>query len=283
MKQKTFLSKSVIILITMIIAISLILCFFVFNQQANAEMPIWDKIDYEEFFGTEEYTGFTGYAIRTDNTFLNKYRYFYVFASSAGGMGGSSDDDNGAYGGGAGGMVAVKIDNYLINCLIFFVGKGGGTFNDESNGVPYGDGYETVIIALYSNGTDIRASGATCYGGKAGNNTEPGKGGTWQIDNRSGFMTTLYGQNGADGGQSSPHFSVDLGFRTQHFIFRPSGINLSGKGGGASAFNSGGNGGMISTKGANGTKGAGGGGAGKGTNQGGFGGDGYVELYGSNM
>ena len=71
----------------MIIAISLILCFFVFNQQANAEMPIWDKIDYEEFFGTEEYTGFTGYAIRTDNTFLNKYRYFYVFASSAGGMG----------------------------------------------------------------------------------------------------------------------------------------------------------------------------------------------------
>ena len=97
------------------------------------------------------------------------------------------------------------------------------------------------------------------------------------------YFELIYSQDGKNGGEASNAFTVDLGFRKQYFIFRPAGTNLSGKGGGASVFHKGGDGGVVFQNGFNGSKGSGGGGASKGATQGGYGGDGYVEIYGSNM
>ena len=283
MKQKTFFNRTFVILIGLIICISLILCFYVCDQQVNAETAIWEKIDYEEISFKEDSTNFSLYLIQCTNSQFIRYKYFYIFVSGAGGMGGCSDENNAGYGGGSGAMIALKVDRNSITHLIFLMGKGGGTFDHETAESEYGEGFQTHIIALYSVESTIKADQTICYGGKAGNSTTQGKGGSTEKNKKNSFISVLHSQNGADGGQSSSPFSVDLGFRSQYFIFRPAGSNLSGKGGGASVFHRGGDGGLLYLNGSNGIKGAGGGGASKGTKQGGYGGDAYIEVYGSNM
>ena len=63
MKQKTFFNRTFVILIGLIICISLILCFYVCDQQVNAETAIWEKIDYEEISFKEDSTNFSLYLI----------------------------------------------------------------------------------------------------------------------------------------------------------------------------------------------------------------------------
>jgi len=284
MKQNVF-KKSVASLIMALILIVALLVGFTLTQKADAEMVIWEKIDYKSISEKSEYTSMTLYSFNNSNSKLSKYKYFYIFISGAGGMGGSSDENSVGYGGGAGGMAIAKVDKNDTIGLIVSIGKGGGTFNDESPDYQYGDGFGTSILALkYASSWPIDAAGVGCNGGTAGSSTAPGKGGNVVLsDYPKPYFELIYSQDGKNGGEASNAFTVDLGFRKQYFIFRPAGTNLSGKGGGASVFHKGGDGGVVFQNGFNGSKGSGGGGASKGATQGGYGGDGYVEIYGSNM
>ncbi len=284
MKQNVF-KKSVAILIMALILIVALLVGFTLTQKADAEMVIWEKIDYQSISQIDEYPTMTMYSFGNSNSKLSKYKYFYVFISGAGGMGGSSDENSLGYGGGAGGMAIAKVDKNDTIGLIVFIGKGGGSFDYESHDYQYGDGFDTAVLALkYASSWPIDAAGVVCKGGTFGSSTAPGKGGNVVLsDYPKSYFELIYSQDGANGGEASNAFTVDLGFRKQYFIFRPAGTNLSGKGGGASVFHKGGDGGVVFQNGFNGSKGSGGGGASKGATQGGYGGDGYVEIYGSNM
>ncbi|MDE7191584.1 MAG: hypothetical protein K2O35_03880, partial [Clostridia bacterium] len=166
-------------------------------------------------------------------------------------------------------------------------GKGGGKFEySENDEQEYGEGCPSSIWAFRA-GTEEKPFAMDvvgCTGGKCGTSLEPGKGATALTEKpKNNLMELIYTKDGVDGGQASHSFSVDLGFRTEHFIYRPTGANPSGKGGGASVYHRGGDGGVMFKNGSDGTMGAGGGGAGKGATQGGYGGDAYMEIYGSNI
>ncbi|MDE6211718.1 MAG: hypothetical protein K2K85_04895 [Clostridia bacterium] len=283
--QQKLTKKLVATSVGLVLLIALIFCIAPI-QIAHADSVVWEKVDYENCFVKEiTEAGDTYGCLVKENSLLRNYKYLYVFMSGAGGMGGSSSDAKPGYGGGSGSFVVTKINLAETDNLIIVLGKGGGKFeygpNDEYN---YGDGHPSSILAL-RNKTDYKPfamEGAVCIGGKVGDTTTPGKGGT--ISKMSGSIANIiYYQNGVDGGQASHSFSVDLGFRTEHFIYRPTGANPSGKGGGASVYHRGGDGGVMFKNGSDGTMGAGGGGAGKGATQGGYGGDAYMEIYGSNM
>lgn len=284
MKQNVF-KKSVATLIMALILIVALLVGFTLTQTADAEMVIWEKIDYLAISQIDELNSMTLYSINSSNSKLSKYKYLYAFISGAGGMGGSSDENSVGYGGGSGGMAVAKVDIHNIIGLIVVIGKGGGTFEDESPDYQYGDGAGAGVLALkYASSWPIDMDGVMCAGGTAGSSTTPGKGGSFATaDYPKPYFELIYTQDGANGGEASNAFTVELGFRKQYFIFRPAGTNLSGKGGGASVFHKGGDGGIVFQNGFNGSKGSGGGGASKGATQGGYGGDGYVEIYGSNM
>ncbi len=284
MKQNVF-KKSVASLIMALILIVALLVGFTLTQKFDAEMVIWEKIDYLAISEKNEYPSMTMYSFNNSNSKLSKYKYFYVFISGAGGMGGASDENSVGYGGGSGGMAVAKIDKNDTIAMIVTIGKGGGSFDYESPDYQYGVGYDTGVIALkYASSWPIDMDGVVCKGGTAGSSTAPGKGGSIATaDYPKPYFELIYTQDGANGGEASNAFTVDLGFRKQYFIFRPAGTNLSGKGGGASVFHKGGDGGVVFQNGFNGSKGSGGGGASKGATQGGYGGDGYVEIYGSNM
>ncbi len=283
MKQNVF-KKSVASLIMALILIVALLVGFTLTQKFDAEMVIWEKIDYKSISEKYEYTGMTMYAFDYSSS-KSKYKYFYIFISGSGGMGGSSDENSVGYGGGAGGMAVVKADKNNAIGLLVCIGQGGGSFEFDSPNYQNGDGYDTGVIALkYTASWPIDVAGVVCKGGTAGSSIAPGKGGNVvTTDYPKSYLTLIYSQDGKNGGETSNAFTVDLGFKKQYFIFRPAGTNLSGKGGGASVFYKGGDGGVVFQNGFNGSKGSGGGGASKGATQGGYGGDGYVEIYGSNM
>ncbi len=285
MKQNVF-KKSVASLIMALILIVALLVGFTLTQKFDAEMVIWEKIDYLAISEKYEYTGMTMYAFDYSGSRFSKYKNLYIFINGAGGMGGASDENNVGYGGGSGGMAVAKVDKNNTIGLIVCIGQGGGSFEFDSPNYQYGDGYDTGVIAIkYAASWPIDIDGVMCKGGKAGSSIAPGKGGNTIAvsDYPKPYCELIYSQDGASGGEASNAFTVDLGFRKQYFIFRPAGTNLSGKGGGASVFHRGGDGGVVFQNGFNGSKGSGGGGASKGATQGGYGGDGYVEIYGSNM
>lgn len=284
MKQNVF-KKSVASLIMSLILIVALLVGFTLTQKADAEMVIWEKIDYKSISEKSEFPEMTSYALDYSSPKLNKYRYLYIFISGAGGMGGSSDENSVGYGGGSGGMAIARVDKNDTIGLGVIIGKGGGSFTSDLSDYQYGDGYTTGVVAIkHTSSWPIDLDAVICNGGKAGSSTAPGKGGNIVAkDYPKPYFELIYAQDGASGGEASNAFTVDLGFRKQYFIFRPAGTNLSGKGGGASVFHKGGDGGVVFQNGFNGSKGSGGGGASKGATQGGYGGDGYVEIYGSNM
>ncbi len=98
MKQNVF-KKSVATLIMALILIVALLVGFTLTQKADAEMVIWEKIDYQSISQIDEYPTMTMYSFGNSNSKLSKYKYFYVFISGAGGMGGSSDENSVGYGG----------------------------------------------------------------------------------------------------------------------------------------------------------------------------------------
>ncbi len=286
MTQQSLFKKSVATLIGFLLIISLMLCFAP-NNDANADEIIWEQIDYEKHFNKEitDAGNLYGGTIK-ELTYIKKYRYLYVFIVGSGGMGGESENNVG-YGGGAGGFAAVKIDLKVAQNLIIVLGKGGGKVEfNEGDSQQTGDGFLSTVSILNAptETMPISMDVIVIGGGKLSSNNLPGEGG--KVDRgtpKYQLMKLLYSQSGADGGQASHSFSVDLGFRTEHFIYRPMGAYPSGKGGGASVFHRGGDGGVMFKNGSDGLMGAGGSGAGKGASQGGFGGDAYMEVYGSNM
>ena len=270
MTQQSLFKKSVATLIGFLLIISLMLCFAP-NNDANADEIIWEQIDYEKHFNKEitDAGNLYGGTIK-ELTYIKKYRYLYVFIVGSGGMGGESENNVG-YGGGAGGFAAVKIDLKVAQNLIIVLGKGGGKVEfNEGDSQQTGDGFLSTVSILNAptETMPISMDVIVIGGGKLSSNNLPGEGG--KVDRgtpKYQLMKLLYSQSGADGGQASHSFSVDLGFRTEHFIYRPRG----------------GDGGVMFKNGSDGLMGAGGSGAGKGASQGGFGGDAYMEVYGSNM
>lgn len=287
--QKTLTTKLVATTIALVLIVALILCIAPV-QTAHAEEAVWEKVDYETYFNkeiTEAGDCYGGHV--ADITCLRKYRYIYVFMTGAGGLGGASEDGKSAgYGGGGGAFIVAKIDLTKTEDFIIVLGKGGGKFTFGSNDPDHedGDGHPSSIWAMRA-GTEQRPfalDAVGCLGGKYGTSSNPGEGAmAIKEPTQNNLMQLIYAQDGVDGGQASHSFSVDLGFRTEHFIYRPAGATPSGKGGGASVYHRGGDGGVLYKNGSDGSMGAGGGGAGRGATQGGYGGDAYMEIYGSNM
>ncbi len=283
--QQTFKK---VVATTLGLALILTMILFIMPvQTANADSVVWEKVDYDRYFNYEYYEGTDAYGGNIKDLGLpSNYRYLYIFLSGAGGMGGASIDTNPGYGGGSGGLIVAKIDLRKTESIIILLGKGGGKFAFGSSDTQEdGDGYPSSIWALkgYTETTPTLLDIVGCYGGKHATYETPGAGGIVESATKNNLISVVYSQNGADGGQASHSFSVDLGFRTEHFIYRPMGAYPSGKGGGASVYHRGGDGGVMYKNGSDGVMGAGGGGAGKGATQGGFGGDAYMEIYGSNM
>lgn len=288
MTQQSLFKKSVATLIGFLLIISLMLCFAP-NNDANADEIIWEQIDYEKHL-TETSPDSKVYSFsKNKSPYFPSYRYLYIFLAGSGGLGGASTGNDIGYGGGSGGFLVVKIDVIETDELAIILGSGGGKFKYEHTADLHEDGEggpSSIWAARYKTEQKPLAFEILgTIGGKPGNDSAPGLGGTIIKDDlqKYSLMKLLYSQNGADGGQASHSFSVDLGFRTEHFIYRPMGAYPSGKGGGASVFHRGGDGGVMFKNGSDGLMGAGGGGAGKGASQGGFGGDAYMEVYGSNM
>ena len=287
--QQKLTKKLVATSVGLVLLIALIFCIAPI-QIAHADSVVWEKVDYEKYLQSDpvdvEGAGIY-YGNVKDIPYLRQFKYLYVFAVSAGGMGGYSENGNNGYGGGSGAFCVVKINLSIAESVHFILGPGGGKieFNSFSE-YETGDGSVAGILTSVSGDApnySLVVEGMVLEGGKRGTATAPGKGGSYTFTNIKNSVQLIYSQNGVDGGQASHSFSVDLGFRTEHFIYRPTGANPSGKGGGASVYHRGGDGGVMFKNGSDGTMGAGGGGAGKGATQGGYGGDAYMEIYGSNM
>ncbi len=286
--QQTFKK---VVATTLGLALILTMILFIMPvQTANADTVVWEKVDYKNYLKSDPlYTDGAGayYGNVNEIPYFRQFNYLYIFAVGGGGMGGSSADGNPGYGGGAGAFCVVKINLRMIESIHIIYNTGGGKFEsafpDEfESGSGGGTGILTTVLRDAPNyGSDIDA--IVLEGGRPGSSTTPGRGGNHQYTNKRNSINIIHVNSGADGGQASHSFSVDLGFRTEHFIYRPMGAYPSGKGGGASVYHRGGDGGVMFKNGSDGVMGAGGGGAGKGATQGGFGGDGYVEVYGSNM
>ncbi|MDE5756179.1 MAG: hypothetical protein K2I23_03735 [Clostridia bacterium] len=288
--QKTLTTKLVATTIGLVLIVTLIFCIAPV-QTAHAEEVVWEKVDYENYLTYEDYIGADAYYGKINEMpNIRKYNYLYVFIVGAGGMGGASADGKSiGYGGGGGAFVVIKLNIQKADSIHFLLGKGGGKFEfSENDDYSTGDGCPSAVLISKdrTSTTPFILEGATCVGGKLGNSSAPGNGGF--VENAEDIPTNslsqiIYSCNGVAGGQASHSLSVDLGFRTEYFIYRPTGANPSGKGGGASVYHRGGDGGVLYKNGSDGSMGAGGGGAGKGATQGGYGGDAYMEIYGSNM
>ena len=285
--QNVMLKKVIASFLGLALIMAIILCFAPI-QTTNADTVVWEKVDYEKYFVTEpnDLAYLYGGTV-ADIPYLRKFKYLYVFLQAPGGMGGSSSDGQSCFGGGSGGFIVAKINLVETDAFILELGKAGGKVEyGENDDFEAGEGFASTIWAFRS-GTEQKPfamDAAGCYGGKCGTESAPGKGGIAIKDEpKNNLIQLIYAQDGADGGQASHSFSVDLGFRTENFIYRPAGATPSGKGGGASVYHRGGDGGVLFKNGSDGSMGAGGGGAGRGATQGGYGGDAYMEVYGSNI
>lgn len=155
---------------------------------------------------------------------------------------------------------------------IYVVGAGGAGDNGKKQAV--GNGGGAGGFGIYRVDTQV-----------ADNTAIVGVGGSAVISDKSEFnmMEMIYSRVGSNGGENSSAFTVDFGFRKEYFILRLAGASPPGRGGAASVYRKGGDGGIIKSDGADANYGAGGGGAGYAAAKGGKGGNGYVEVFGSNM
>lgn len=269
-------SVAIIALAALIIAVT---CCFAFSLPLNAEESVvWDKIEIEP--------SQVGESSNTYNIDLSEirseYRYVYIYVVGAGGAGDNGKKQAVGNGGGAGGFGIYRVDTQVADNIAIVSGFGGGRYRYDMQGsLKEGEGALSEVIV--SNG--VATEKAIVYGGEAGNTAIVGVGGSAVISDKSEFnmMEMIYSRVGSNGGENSSAFTVDFGFRKEYFILRLAGASPSGRGGAASVYRKGGDGGIIKSDGADANYGAGGGGAGYAAAKGGKGGNGYVEVFGSNM